>query len=150
MARLPHNGEISSSRLAVLKKTKSQKAKMANFSERGGDEGAGKHSGSPIATGNTVDKNQRDRVDVPSKGGRAGREVQPIRANQINDSIDQKPDNPRTGSGGRNAPVFSRSPIPGGGKPVPSGKGKIGTPAKAKGPIAKTGSIYGGGGRNTQ
>jgi hypothetical protein len=113
--------------------TKVQPSKMAGFDDKGAvDQGGGKDKGVPEAGTKQIDKKQAKGSPIasgPSKGGSAGTESQPGKRNLIDNASQQGPK------------------FPAGAKVR---KTKMGTPKKAKGPIAKQGGLYGGGGRDTQ
>lgn len=113
--------------------TKAQPSKMAGFDDKGSvDQGGGKPKGVPEASTRHIDKKQAKgsvAASGPSKGGSAGAESQPVKGNEIDNPAQQGPK------------------FPAGAKVR---KTKMGTPKKAKGPIAKSGGQYGGGGRATQ
>jgi hypothetical protein len=116
-------------KLAVLRGTRPQKGKMAAFNRSEKDEGSRKKAEIPAREINHP-TNQRDRIgSTPSKGGQARGGVTPKRS-----QIDQ-------------GAMQGKKWIPGGG--VSAANPKTGN-VKMKGPIAKSGGPYGGGGRATQ
>lgn len=146
-------------KLGILKQTKTQNSRMADFDGRGSvDEGGRKDKGAGEASSRHIDKRQDKGTPArasgkPSAGGSAGAESQPVRRGHLDAASLQKPDMARGAgitSAKAKAPAFSKAPTPGGGKPVPTKGGKMGTPKRLKGPIAKQGGQYGGGGRDTQ
>jgi hypothetical protein len=131
MARLGSISPKAQSRLngklAVLRKTRAQKTRMAAFDGKAKDEGSTK--GEIPVTEINHPTNQAKKMGNPSKGGRAGGERQ-FRSNQINDkSLQSKKWVP-------GSDVSSRNPATGN--------------TRMKGHIPAQGGQYGGGGRNTQ
>ena len=123
-------------KLAVLRATRPQNSKMAPFNKASKDEGSA-HKKAEIP-GNEINHptNQKDVAGFgfkgrapASKGGRVGKTGQVSRG-----QIDA-------------ASMQSKKWIPGGGV---SAKNPATGNTRMKGPIAKTGAQYGGGGRNTQ
>jgi len=167
---LYRRGAISSkqaSKLGILKKTKVERPNEEAFDGKQGrrDQGGHKDRGHKIATTKHIDgPDQGMGMGAPSKGGAAGKSGQ-VRANEINDSQNQRPEFPR--AGGSTRPSSGGSAKNGKGAPPmtddidqrddqrPSfpkqGRGKNAPMnPRSKGKIAKTGGQYGGGGRNTQ
>jgi hypothetical protein len=133
-------GMISSTqagKLGILKQTTAQPSKMAAFDDKAGrrDQGGRSDKGHRLARTDHIDKKQDMGTPArasgkPSKGGGAGMQSQPVRAAEIDAGDTQQPK------------------FPPGGKVKK--RGKLGTPPRARGPIAAQGGQYGGGGKGTQ
>lgn len=119
-------GMISSkqaSRLKVLKGTKHQASKMADFDGKGSvDEGGVRDRGDRVAAKDHVNNRRTTRAgspiaSKPSKGGQAGAEGQPG-TDEINEAAAQKPAFPRAGGGKRDprrkGPIQASGPMYGG------------------------------------
>lgn len=117
-------------KLAVLRKTRAQKSKMAAFNASTKDEGKVQQKAEIPAREINHPTNQRDRVgSTPSKGAQARGGIVPTRK-----QIDQ-------------GPMQSKKWVPG--SDISASNPKTGN-TRMKGPIAQQGPMYGGGGRNTQ
>jgi hypothetical protein len=115
---------------AILRATRSQKGKMADFDRRERDEGSAHKKAEVPGDEINHPTNQRDRVgSKPSKGAQARGGTVPTKR-----QIDQ-------------APMQGKKWIPGGG--VSASNPKTGN-TRMKGKIPAQGGQYGGGGRNTQ
>jgi hypothetical protein len=128
----PKAGKNLKMKLAVLRGTRSQKAKMATFEHKGKDEGD-LRSGGAIDHEREINMSQFQGGSAAngrhvSKGGGIGKAESQVGRKHI----DQQ-----------NKKVWPR------GGDVKSGNPKTGN-TRMKGPIARSGGPYGGGGRDTQ
>ena len=134
---MPRAGAISpkaakslNSKLAVLRGTRHQRGRMAGFDSRQKDEGGTQRAEIPTnEINNKTNQSKKGAVGSVSKGGGIGKPESQFNDNEINK--------------------------PGNGKPWPKGGGvSASNPAtgntRMKGPIARSGGPYGGGGRATQ
>lgn len=126
----PKAGKKLGAKLAVLRGTRPQKGKMTKFDHKGKDEGELHNQGIGDDTEiNEHEFQKKGTVGKVSKGGGVGKAESQMKRHAIDDPVnkkywpkggDVKASNPKTGN------------------------------TKMKGPIAKSGGYYGGGGQNTQ
>jgi hypothetical protein len=134
---MPRLGSISpkaaatfNSKLAVLRQTRPQKSKMVAFDGKSKDEGTGKKRAEiPGREINHPTNQKKKGIGTVSKGGGIGKGESQFNSRQI-DQGENKKTWPKGGG------VSSSNPATGN--------------TRMKGPIAKTGGPYGGGGRATQ
>lgn len=134
---LHKSGRISDKAMAKLKAQRgatAQKSKMAPFDGKKRDEGQAHGYGDVNFSIDQLNErgvqDKGGRFGTPSKGGRAGGEMTPVKTGQIN-------------AGGAQRPKF-----PAGGR-VSASNPKTGN-TRMKGKIPPQGGQYGGGGRDTQ
>jgi hypothetical protein len=125
----PKAAKKVNAKLAVLRKTRAQKSKMAAFEHKDKDEGGTKKAEIPTGEINHPTNQRKGSVGTVSKGGGIGKAESQFHPNEIN-----KPGNGKVWPKGGD--VSSSNPATGN--------------TRMKGPIAKTGGPYGGGGRETQ
>jgi hypothetical protein len=118
-------------KLAVLRGTRAQKSKMASFHSKTKDEGE-LDNGGAIDHENEINNpvvQKKGAVGRVSKGGGVGKAESQMHRHAINDPVNKK--------------VWPK------GGDVKASNPKTGN-TKMKGPIARSGGLYGGGGRGTQ
>lgn len=125
----PKAGKKLAGKLAVLRKTRPQKSKMAAFEAKEKDEGGTKKAEIPVGEINHPTNQHKGSAGTVSKGGGIG-----MKESQFHTAEIDKPANKKT--------------FPKGGS-VSASNPKTGN-TRMKGPIAKSGGPYGGGGRDTQ
>lgn len=126
----PKAGKKLNSKLAVLRGTRPQKSKMASFHNKVKDEGELENHGlSDEAHINQSMFQKKGTVGKVSKGGGIGKAESQPRRHEID-----KPENKK---------VWPR------GGDVRASNPKTGN-TRMRGPIARSGGLYGGGGRDTQ
>jgi hypothetical protein len=125
----PKAGKKLAGKLAVLKQTRAQRSKMAAFEAKSKDEGGTAKAEIPVGEINSATNQAKKGVGTVSKGGGVGKAESQFHTAEIDKA--------------GNAKTWPK----GGG--VSSANPKTGNTAM-KGPIAKSGGPYGGGGRNTQ
>jgi hypothetical protein len=125
----PKAAKKANAKLAVLRKTRAQKSKMAAFESKSKDEDGMKNAEIPTNEINHPTNQRKGTAGRVSKGGGIGERESEVHSAEID-----KPGNAKTWPKGGG--VSSANP-------------KTGN-TRMKGPIAKTGGPYGGGGRDTQ
>lgn len=126
----PKAGKKLNSKLAVLRGTRPQKSKMTSFHNKVKDEGQLENHGlSYEAHINQSMFQKKGTVGKVSKGGGVGKSEQQMHRHAIDDPVNKK--------------VWPR------GGDVKASNPKTGN-VRMKGPIARSGGLYGGGGRGTQ
>jgi hypothetical protein len=151
-------GMISSkqgAKLGVLKGTRAQNSKMANFDDKGGkrDQGGPRDSGDKNADSAHLNRNQRIGSAIaggPSKGG-GQKQARSPHARELDEADVQKPDFPK-GAGKLSRPA-QKAFVPAPAKALAAkknaagsnSKSSWGTPSRAKGgAVRPSGPYYGG------
>lgn len=91
------------SRLGVLRGTRAEPSKMADFDDKRDDEGDGKERGDRVASSRHINDKRTTRAgspiaSKPTKGGQAGAEHQPS-DDEIDQAAHQRPAFPKQGKG---------------------------------------------------